>query len=112
MTVFQVAKELNVCPETVRRWVRSGRLSAKERPGEKTEYDISKDDLTIFVKDNPKYLKNYQIDITDDLIIKNLEKRLQKLEVMAEGLKHEYEFIQSEISSLKGAIEALYYEED
>lgn len=49
-TVEQVAEELQVSQETVRRWIRGGSLNATALGGTKLGYRISRADLEAFVQ--------------------------------------------------------------
>ena len=53
-TVKQIAEMLNTNPETVRRWIRSGKLSAKQ-DSKKSGNVISSDSLQSFLQSAPKY---------------------------------------------------------
>lgn len=52
LTVEQVAKHLQVHPETVRRWLRGGRLRGVRLGGSKLGYRVSEDDLEHFVAES------------------------------------------------------------
>lgn len=52
--VKQIADMLNTQPETVRRWIRSGKLHAK-KASRKDGHVVTKDDLNKFLKNSPKY---------------------------------------------------------
>jgi excisionase family DNA binding protein len=49
LTVEQVAERLQVHPETVRRWLRGGRLKGVRLGGSKLGYRISEDELARFI---------------------------------------------------------------
>jgi excisionase family DNA binding protein len=49
LTVEQVADRLQVHPETVRRWLRAGRLRGVRLGGSKLGYRVSEDELERFV---------------------------------------------------------------
>ena len=49
-TIPQVAAELQVDPETVRRWIRKGQLKALSLGSNRAGYRISSDDLEAFVQ--------------------------------------------------------------
>jgi excisionase family DNA binding protein len=51
-TVAQVAKQLQVHQETVRRWLRDGRLEGRNFGG-KTGYRIRQEDLEKFLNEDP-----------------------------------------------------------
>ena len=53
-TVKQIAELLNTNPETVRRWIRDGKLKA-EQASRKDGNTVTADELARFVKENPKY---------------------------------------------------------
>lgn len=52
--VKQIADMLNTQPETVRRWIRSGKLHAK-KASRKDGHVVTKGDLNKFLKSSPKY---------------------------------------------------------
>ena len=52
--VKQIADMLNTKPETVRRWIRSGKLHAK-KASRKDGHVVTKSDLNKFLKSSPKY---------------------------------------------------------
>lgn len=53
-TVKQIAEMLNTQPETVRRWIRNGKLHA-EKASRKEGHVISDTELNKFLKSSPKY---------------------------------------------------------
>lgn len=53
-TVKQIADMLNTQPETVRRWIRNGRLHAK-KTSRKEGHIVTDADLNSFLKGSPKY---------------------------------------------------------
>ena len=53
-SVKQIADILNTKPETVRRWIRSGKLKAKQS-STKDGNVITEGDLNNFLKSSPKY---------------------------------------------------------
>ena len=53
-TVKQIADMLNTKPETVRRWIRSGKLKAKKN-SRKEGNIVAEDDLEEFLKTSPKH---------------------------------------------------------
>lgn len=53
-SVKQIADMLNTKPETVRRWIRSGKLKA-EQSSRKDGNVITEEDLNKFLKSSPKY---------------------------------------------------------
>ena len=53
-TVKQIAEMLNTQPETVRRWIRNGKLHA-EKASRKEGHVISDIELNKFLKSSPKY---------------------------------------------------------
>lgn len=97
LSVRELATKLCVNPETVRRWIRSGELQT-EQIGQ--EYFVSKDALHLFLKKHPKYNLFYQETDKDDIYLV-LSKRVNILEMVANGLQSQYAFIQSEIADLK-----------
>lgn len=52
--VKQIAEMFNTQPETVRRWIRSGKLYA-EKASRKEGHIVTKADLNKFLKNSPKY---------------------------------------------------------
>lgn len=83
-TVKQVAEKLNVNEETVRRWIRSGKMDAVST-SRKGGYKISLLDLNKFYDSHPKYTKEADIKSIKFEIqqtyeeIKRLAKRLDNL---------------------------------
>ncbi len=55
-TVKQIADMLNTQPETVRRWIRSGKLHA-EKMSRKEGHIVTDDSLNKFLKGSPKYAR-------------------------------------------------------
>lgn len=53
-SVKQIADMLNTKPETVRRWIRSGKLYA-EKASRKDGHVVTESDLNKFLKSSPKY---------------------------------------------------------
>lgn len=53
--VKQIANMLNTQPETVRRWIRSGKLYA-EKASRKDGHVVTEGDLNKFLKSSPKYV--------------------------------------------------------
>ena len=60
-TSMQVATLLNINPETVRRWIKSGLLKA-EKGSNRTGYIIFESDLNVFISQNPKYRYNHELN--------------------------------------------------
>jgi excisionase family DNA binding protein len=50
-TVFEVAERVRVKPETVRTWLRTGRLRGWLAGGKRAGYRISESDLRRFIED-------------------------------------------------------------
>jgi excisionase family DNA binding protein len=50
LTVRDVAEELQVTEETVRRWIRAGELAVLELGGPRAGYRIRRDELERFIK--------------------------------------------------------------
>ena len=50
-----ISERLNVNPETVRRWIRNGKLKAKSSGSKKEGFKISEASYKNFIKNNPKY---------------------------------------------------------
>lgn len=99
-TIVEVAEMLNVTPEQVRRWIRSGKLIATI-VSKKSGYVISEHDLFMFVRIIPKYLDKLcmQIDPIDEIKYKLtsvlidlidqrdlLTKRIDTISLMLKGL--------------------------
>lgn len=101
MTVLNVAEMLSINPETVRRWIRSGQLHASKT--KEDMFDISYDDLMLFLNTKIKYKQRIQPKTDDAVIIKlqSLETKLNALEAVISSLKEQHETIQNEIKSLK-----------
>ena len=53
-SVKQIADMLNTKPETVRRWIRNGKLYA-EKASRKEGHVVTEADLNKFLKSSPKY---------------------------------------------------------
>ena len=53
-SVKQIAEMLNTQPETVRRWIRNGKLNA-EKASRKDGHVVTEEDLNKFLKNSPKY---------------------------------------------------------
>lgn len=53
-SVKQIAELLNTNPETVRRWIRDGKLKG-EQASRKDGNTVTEDELVKFLKENPKY---------------------------------------------------------
>lgn len=54
-TVLQIASKLNVNPETVRRWIREGKLHAIRPSCNKKGFRLYEKSLSDFLDKNPKY---------------------------------------------------------
>lgn len=54
-TVSQIASKLDVNPETVRNWIRDGRLNAIGSSCKKKDYCIDEKSLSDFLDKNPRY---------------------------------------------------------
>lgn len=54
-TITDISERLNINPETVRRWIRNGKLKAKLSGSKKSGYKISEASYKDFIKNNPKY---------------------------------------------------------
>ena len=54
-TIADISERLNVNPETVRRWIRNGKLKAKLSRSKKEGFKISEASYKNFIKNNPKY---------------------------------------------------------
>ena len=77
---MEIASLLNVNTETVRRWVRSGRLKST-RTSKKNGNLIDERDLLEFIKEKPKYkamLNRLELQI-DDTYVEKLNELLNRL---------------------------------
>ena len=65
--VDEIAERTNTNRETVRRWIRSGKLKSSMRASNKEGHVINEQDLYTFLRAHPKYLKSFEnsIDIPD-----------------------------------------------
>lgn len=54
-TITDISERLNINPETVRRWIRNGKLKAELSGSKKGGYKISEASYRDFIKNNPKY---------------------------------------------------------
>lgn len=126
MTVLQAAFRMNVCPETVRRWIRSGRLQA-ERISDSGEFLIPEESLKEFCKNNPKYKRLFGkppleqppeicetaadasllLDKKNAVEICALNCRIAELEKALDGFKAASGFIQKEITDIKRRVNIL-----
>lgn len=95
-TVTQVSEMLNVDPETVRRWVRTGRLNGTLE-SKKSGFRIDEESLNDFISQYPKYgrlalITNRLVDFRSNEIqtrldkIKDYTKRINKLVAEIEEL--------------------------
>ncbi len=76
-TVAQIAKKLSVDEETVRRWIRSGKIKSN-MASKKKGYLITHDELSSFVIKYPKYHKE-SIEFENDPYLEGLSKLLDNL---------------------------------
>lgn len=83
----QIAKMLNVNEETVRRWIRDGKLKANSK-SRKQGNKISIFDLNKFYDQNPKYAKRADIRIVKSEI-SEIAQHIKQLEIKLEHLKQE-----------------------
>ena len=81
----QIAKMLNVSEETVRRWIRNGKLKANSK-SRKQGNKISIFDLNKFYDQNPKYAKQADIKIIKSEVIE-ITQDIKQLEIKLEHLK-------------------------
>lgn len=79
-SVTEISTLLNVNEETVRRWIRTGRLKSTIK-SYKIGHVISEFDLYEFVNMNRKYRRRLDLnkDTIDDPYVKNLERLLNDL---------------------------------
>lgn len=98
LTVIKVSQKLGVNPETVRRWIRAGKLQTKQ---EGQEHFITEEALEAFLRENPKYGRfSLQTADREDVLIA-FKQRLNSLETVANGLKCQQDYVQTEIIALK-----------
>lgn len=92
-TIKQIANGLNINPETVRRWIREGRLNAvcnSKREGNiieeidllrfldknpKYSWDVLRDEASTDVLESYRKAMRYDIELLDDKIATLMEKR-------------------------------------
>ena len=66
-TISDIAKKLSINEETVRRWVRSGKLTGT-RMSKKGGFKVSEFDFTNFLTEHPKYIRRYEGVLERDVI--------------------------------------------
>ena len=97
-TVIKVSQKLGVNPETVRRWIRAGKLQTKQ---EGQEHFITEEALEAFLRQNPKYSRfSLRTADREDVLIA-FKQRLNTLETVSNGLKYQQDYIQAEITAMK-----------
>jgi excisionase family DNA binding protein len=109
-TVKEVAKKFSINQETVRRWIRNGKLSAAHgRKGD--DFRISEEALMMFLEENPKYkAMTRSVEITGshaDALMASIEKRMSILRTVSDGLKSQQDYIQIEIARLEKDLQAI-----
>jgi len=97
-TVIKVSQKLGVNPETVRRWIRAGKLQTKQ---EGQEHLVTEEALEAFLRENPKYSR-FSIQTADkEDVLFALKQRMNSLEAISNGLKLQQDYIQAEMTALK-----------
>ena len=100
-SVAEIAEKLDVNPETVRRWIRSGELKTTFS-SRKKGHIISEKDLQDFANDNPKYAKKLGLEIQPRIPIREiLVYRLNQLQEERDYINKEIESIQSLLSTME-----------
>ena len=98
-TIEQISSALSVNSETVRRWVRSGKLVA-ERASMKEVFKIRESDLEIFLTNNPKYKRKYCSVEYNDLTNAYVAARMQ-LQAELDRLTNEKCMIEKRIAEIQ-----------
>ena len=109
--VKQIADMLDTNPETVRRWIRSGKLVA-DQTSRKGGNIVTEDELQRFVSTTPKYSSRYGVGVTKIalaggvLAVTALIKRLMKnSEIPAEELSDDVKTqLEQNLSKLSTAV--------
>lgn len=81
-TVKHVSKIFNVSEETVRRWIRDGKLNATIS-SKKAGYRIGKEDMKVFAESRPKYKK-----LLEDFLAAKKEMLTKKLKAAMKALPY------------------------
>lgn len=109
-TVKEIAEKFNINRETVRRWIRTGKLSATHE-SERDDFHISEEALLMFLEENPKYkAMTRSVEITGshaDALMASIEKRMGILRTVSDGLKSQQDYIQVEIARLDKDLQAI-----
>ena len=92
--VYEISKMLNVSEETVRRWIRNGKLKS-ECKSKKQGNVIKRNDLEDFLNNNPKYKFAFKL----------LDGPLNKTEIAIFELKQLREYIDKTIDKLTDLLE-------
>lgn len=105
--ISELADKLAVNEETVRRWIRSGKLAAAEpqkRTGHGGGYIITEDALEAFLDEHPKYRRRTPDVIriqTRNTVKALMEKRVCALEEFAKSLRQQQAVIEEEIANIR-----------
>ena len=91
--VKTISKMLNVQQETVRRWIRSGKLKSTKR-SKKEGNLISESDLNTFLIEYPKYEVFIGYEFDNGLFVEELKALLKKLTFERNRLDEQIEKIQ------------------
>ena len=98
LTVIKISQKLGVNPETVRRWIRAGKLQTKQ---EGQEHLVTEEALEAFLKENPRYGRFSFLTADREDVLTAFKQRLNALETISNGLKYQQDYIQAEITALK-----------
>jgi excisionase family DNA binding protein len=86
----QIACMLRVDEETVRRWVRTGKLKGDLNRGRKGGFQIKESDLEEFIRNYPKYQKiELEGPIVETYALASLNQRIFDIEELISNLKHQ-----------------------
>lgn len=82
-TVFDISEKLNVDPETVRRWIRSGEMKSTIT-SKKKGHIITEEDFIEFCKNSPKINARFEDRLDEEIVQYKrsrslLQKKLEKL---------------------------------
>ena len=87
-TTIQIACMLNVNAETVRRWLRTGKLKGYFSGSKKGGFIIKETDLEEFIKKHPKYRKvKPERSRQNTFTLESLDKRILELEESITSLR-------------------------
>jgi excisionase family DNA binding protein len=86
-STYEVAEMLEVNPETVRRWIRDGKLQAT-RDSKKNGFCVEESELKIFLHENPKYKnRGFLTSKPNFLINEYIKMDKEDLQNLCENLK-------------------------